>query len=63
MRKTRFDKIMEELDKQGKVSKVDPKERELIMNSLREVMIEHNSQEKVIQHLSKIHIENIPKIS
>lgn len=54
---------MEELDKQGKVSKVDPKERELIMNSLREVMIEHNSQEKVIQHLSKINIENIPKIS
>jgi predicted Zn-dependent peptidase len=63
MRKTRFDKIMEELEKQGKVSKVDPEERELIMTGLRNALLEHNSSEKIRQHLSKIYMENIPKIT
>jgi hypothetical protein len=46
-RKTRFDHIMEDLEKEGKVHNIEDVVRNNIFTSLRTVMDEHNHSEKI----------------
>ncbi len=46
-RKTRFDRIMEDLEKEGKVHNIEDSERNELFTSLRTVMDEHNHSEKI----------------
>jgi hypothetical protein len=46
-RKTRFDRIMEDLEKEGKVHNIEDSERNDLFTSMRIVMDEHNHSEKI----------------
>ncbi len=62
MRKTRFDIIYEELEREGKVHTVDDETRSNILNGLREVMSEHNHQEKIKYAITVKKINEIPPL-
>lgn len=62
MRKTRFDVIYEELEREGKVHNVDDETRSNILNGLREVISEHNHREKIRQFITVKKINDSPPL-
>lgn len=62
MRKTRFDIIYEELEREGKVHPVDDETRSNILTGLREVMLEHNHQERIRHAMTVKKMNEIPPL-